>query len=150
MIVVNMFMIGILFGFLPVYVNSLGYDQLKNGFIVAASTTSYLLIQPVAGLLADRFGPTQVTIAGLGVSAIAITLVPFTTGALLLSAAILGGVGVGTVWTNTDTAVSNLAKEGRIAGTLARIIQVFKDAKSLFVIKNCCSRSFPVTREAFA
>jgi len=42
----------------------------------------------------------------------------FLTGALLLSAAILGGVGVGTVWTNTDTAVSNLAKEGRIAATL--------------------------------
>jgi hypothetical protein len=33
---------------------------------------------------------------------------------------------------------------------LARIIQVFKDAKSLFVIKNCCSRSFSITREAFA
>jgi MFS family permease len=29
-IVVNMFMVGILFGFLPVYVNSLGYDQLRN------------------------------------------------------------------------------------------------------------------------
>ncbi len=117
-IVVNMFMIGILLGFLPVYVNSLGYDQLKNGFIVAASTASYLLIQPLAGLLADRFGPTQVTYAGLGVSAIAIVLVPFTTGALLLSVAILGGLGVGTVWTNTDTAVSNLAKEGRLAATL--------------------------------
>ncbi len=117
-IVVNMFMVGILFGFLPVYVNSLGYDQLKNGFIVAASTTSYLLIQPAAGVLADRFGPTQVTLAGLGVSAIAITLVPFSAGALLLSAAILGGAGVGTVWTNTDAAVSNLAKEGRIAATL--------------------------------
>jgi len=117
-IVVNMFMIGILLGFLPVYVNSLGYDQLKNGFIVAASTASYLFIQPLAGLLADRFGPTQVTYAGLGVSAIAIVLVPFTTGALLLSVAILGGLGVGTVWTNTDTAVSNLAKEGRLAATL--------------------------------
>jgi MFS family permease len=117
-IVVNMFMVGILFGFLPVYVNSLGYDQLKNGFIVAASTASYLLIQPLAGLLADRFGPTQVTYAGLGVSAFAIVLVPFTTGALLLSVAILGGLGVGTVWTNTDTAVSNLAKEGRLAATL--------------------------------
>jgi hypothetical protein len=33
---------------------------------------------------------------------------------------------------------------------LARIIQVFRDAKSLFVIKNCCSRSFSITREAFA
>ncbi len=118
MIVVNMFMVGILLGFLPVYVNSLGYGQLRNGFIVAASTTSYLLIQPRSGVLADRFDPTQVTFAGLGVSAHAIALVPFSAGALLLSAAILGGAGVGTVWTNTDTAVSNLAKEGRIAATL--------------------------------
>jgi MFS family permease len=117
-IVVNMFMVGILFGFLPVYVNSLGYDQLKNGLIVGASTASYLLIQPLAGRLADRFGPTQVTFAGLAVSAIAIVLVPFATGVLLLSVAILGGLGVGTVWTNTDTAVSNLAKEGRLAATL--------------------------------
>ena len=31
-IVVNMFLVGILFGFLPVYVHSLGYDQLRNGF----------------------------------------------------------------------------------------------------------------------
>jgi DHA1 family tetracycline resistance protein-like MFS transporter len=117
-IVVNMFMVGILFGFLPVYVNALGYDQLKNGFIVAASTASYLLIQPIAGLLADRFSPTQVTLAGLALSAIAIVLVPSATGALLLSVAILGGAGVGTVWTNTDTVVSNLAKGGRLAATL--------------------------------
>jgi MFS family permease len=85
---------------------------------LGASTASYLLIQPLAGLVADRFGPTQVTIAGLGVSAIAIVLIPFATGVLLLSVAILGGVGVGTVWTNTDTAVSNLAKQGRLAATL--------------------------------
>ena len=117
-IVVNMFMVGILFGFLPVYVNSLGYDQLKNGFITAASTASYLLIQPLAGLLADRFGPTQLTFVGLWVSAMAVALVPFATGGLLLTIAILGGVGVGTVWTNTDTAVSNMAKEGRLAATL--------------------------------
>jgi MFS family permease len=85
---------------------------------VAASTASYLLIQPLAGLLADRFGPTRVTFAGLAVSAVAIMLVPFATGTLLLFVAILGGVGVGTVWTNTDTAVSNLATEGRLDATL--------------------------------
>lgn len=85
---------------------------------MAASTASYLLIQPLAGLLADRFGPTRVTFAGLAVSAVAIMLVPFATGTLLLFVAILGGVGVGTVWTNTDTAVSNLATEGRLDATL--------------------------------
>jgi hypothetical protein len=45
---------------------------------------------------------------------------------------------------------ANAVKELKLASTLARIIQVFRDAKSLFVIKNCCSRSFCVTREAFA
>ena len=45
-IVVHIFMVGILFGFLPVYVNPPGYDQLWNGMIVTAATTSYLLIQP--------------------------------------------------------------------------------------------------------
>jgi len=37
-----------------------------------------------------------------------------------------------------------------LRSALTRIIQVFRDAKSLFVIKNCCSRSFSITREAFA
>jgi len=32
-IVVNMFFVGILFGFFPVYVHSLGYNQLRNGLV---------------------------------------------------------------------------------------------------------------------
>ena len=31
---------------------------------------------------------------------------------------VAGGIGVGSVWTNTDTIVSNLAEEGRLAATL--------------------------------
>lgn len=77
-IVINMFMVGILFGFLPVYVNSLGYDQLRNGMIVTATTTSYLLIQPLAGYLADRLNPTHVVFAGLLLSALSVVLLPFT------------------------------------------------------------------------
>jgi len=49
---------------LPVYVHSLGYDQLRNGLIVASATTSYLLVQPVAGMLADRFDAKKVMGAG--------------------------------------------------------------------------------------
>jgi len=60
-----MFIVGILFGFLPVYVNLLGYDQLKNRFVVAAATASYLLIQPLAGYLADRVDPVRVVLGGL-------------------------------------------------------------------------------------
>jgi MFS transporter, ACDE family, multidrug resistance protein len=117
-IVVNMFMVGILFGFLPVYVNSLGYDQLKNGFIAAAATTSYLLIQPLAGYLADRFDAKHVVLTGLILSASSLALIPFSTGGVLVCVVVAGGIGVGSVWTNTDTIVSNLAEEGRLAATL--------------------------------
>jgi MFS family permease len=117
-ILVNMFMVGILFGFLPVYVSSLGYDQLKNGLIVAAATVSYLLIQPLAGYLADRFDPARVVLVGLILSVSSLTVIPFTSGAALLCAVVAGGIGVGSVWTNTDTIVSNLAEERQLAATL--------------------------------
>jgi DHA1 family multidrug resistance protein-like MFS transporter len=117
-IVVNMFMGGILFGFLPIYVNSLGYDQLKNGFVVAAATTSYLLIQPLAGYLADRVNPVWVVLVGLILSVLSIAVIPFTSGTVLLCAVVMGGVGVGSVWTNTDTIVSNIAEERHLAATL--------------------------------
>lgn len=117
-IVVNMFLVGILFGFLPVYVNTLGYDQLRNGLIIGASTLSYLLVQPVAGRLADRLNPIAVIFTGLVLSAAGVVLIPFTRGPLLIAVAVLGGLGVGTVWTNTDAMVSRLADQSRIAATL--------------------------------
>ncbi len=117
-IVVNMFLVGILFGFLPVYVSSLGYDQLHNGLIVGAATLSYLLVQPLAGYLADRLDPLKVILVGLILSAAGVLLVPFTAGAALVAVSVVGGLGVGTVWTNTDAIVSNLAKKERMAATL--------------------------------
>ncbi len=56
-IVINMFFVGILFGFLPVRIHDLGYDAFHTGLIVSATTIAYLLIQPVAGWLADKFNP---------------------------------------------------------------------------------------------
>jgi MFS family permease len=117
-IVINMFLVGILFGFLPVYVYSLGYDQLRNGLIVASATTSYLLVQPLAGWLADRLQPAKVMLAGLVLSSLGVLVIPFTTGAGLIAACVVGGLGVGTVWTNSDAMVSQLAPSGRTASAL--------------------------------
>lgn len=117
-IVVNMFLVGILFGFLPVYVNSLGYDQLRTGLLIAAAALAYVLVQPLAGRLADRLGGVRVIRVGMILSALAILAAPFTTGALLVGVAIIGGIGVGTVWTNSDAMVSQLAAQGRIAASL--------------------------------
>ncbi len=117
-IVVNMFLVGILFGFLPVYINSLHYNQLANGILVGTVTASYLLIQPLAGRLGDKYGLSRVIAMGLLLSAIGVLLVPFTSGAMLAAVGIVAGIGVGTVWTNTDAIVSNLASKGHLGASL--------------------------------
>ena len=124
--VVNMFFVGILFGFLPVRVHALGYDPLISGLLLSAVTASYLLIQPVAGALADRISPALTIRVGLGFSGVSIVLAPFVDGLPLLAVSIMAGIGVGTVWTNTDALISDLAQVGRLGATMG-VAGTFKE-----------------------
>ncbi len=117
-IVINMFFVGILFGFLPVYVSSLGYTPLQSGLIISVVALSYLLIQPIAGMLADKKNPVTLIKIGLIMSALSVIFIPFTHGISLIFLSILAGIGVGTVWTNSDTLMSTLAKEGKLGETM--------------------------------
>src|SRR5512141_2406880 len=117
-IVVNMFFVSILFGFLPVRVYALGYGPLQTGMILSLVALSYLLIQPVAGHLADRTDVTTTIRVGLVLSAISIIAAPFVSGLLLVIDAVVAGIGVGIVWTNTDTLISKLADEGKLGATM--------------------------------
>jgi MFS family permease len=116
--VINMFFVGILFGFLPVRVHVLGYSPLISGSLLSIVAGSYLLIQPVAGMLADHSNPELTIRVGLLLSGICIVLAPLVTGFLLLIVAVLAGFGVGTVWTNTDALISNLAEKGKLGATM--------------------------------
>jgi len=117
-IIINMFFVGILFGFLAVYANKLGYDQMRVGLIVSACSLAYVLVQPFSGALADRFGPARIILAGLLLSGSGVMLLPFTSGMALGLVAILAGLGVGTVWTNCDTMVSTLADPETLASSM--------------------------------
>ncbi len=117
-IVVNMFFVGILFGFLPVRVDALGYDAGASTLVLTIAALSYLLIQPIAGILADRVNPIRTIQAGLVASGIGIILIAFTSGFVLILVVILAGIGIGTVWTNTDTMMSQLAKAGQLGSTM--------------------------------
>jgi MFS family permease len=124
--VVNMFFVGILFGFLPVRVYALGYGSLINGIVITAVSASYLLIQPLAGAMADRVDPTLTIRLGLFLSGVCVILTPFVTGWLLFLVAILAGVGVGTVWTNTDAFISQQARAGKLGATMG-VAGTFKE-----------------------
>ena len=117
-IVVNMFFVSILFGFVPVYLYSLGYKSEIAGVFLSALALSYLLVQPLAGWLADKYKARTTVLWGISLSALTIVLIPFTRGVPLAFISIVAGLGIGTVWTNSDAAVSSLAKEGRLGATM--------------------------------
>jgi MFS transporter, ACDE family, multidrug resistance protein len=106
--------------FLPMYMYSLGYNQLTNSLMLSIAATFYLLIQPSAGYRADRFDPVQVIFAEHALSAGGMFFVPCTAGAALGAAWSCGGIGVGIIWTNTDAVVSSLVIEGVWQRRLAR------------------------------
>ncbi|MDQ3099490.1 MAG: MFS transporter [bacterium] len=116
--VVNMFFVGILFGFLPIRIHELHYSPFNTGLLISVVALSYLLIQPVAGILADKASVTKTITVGLILSAVSVILIPFVKDIPLLLVSIVAGIGVGTVWTNTDTLMSNLAKEGKLGETM--------------------------------
>lgn len=117
-IVVNMFFVGILFGFLPVRIHNLGYSPFTTGLMISVVALSYLLVQPFAGMLADKVNIITTLKVGLILGAVSIILTPFVSGVALVIVSIIAGIGVGTVWTNTDTLMSNLAKEGKLGQTM--------------------------------
>ncbi len=53
-IVINMFFVGILFGFLPVRIANLWYTPFHAGIVMSVVALSYILIQPIAGIIADK------------------------------------------------------------------------------------------------
>jgi len=116
--VVNMFFVGILFGFLPVRVFELGIDPFASGVLLSLVALSYLLVQPIAGALADRVSPVLTIRVGLVLAGASIIAAPFVDGVALVAVSIAAGAGVGTVWTNTDVLISQLARRGQLGATM--------------------------------
>jgi MFS transporter, ACDE family, multidrug resistance protein len=67
-IFINMFLVSILFGFLPFYLHSIGYTAVQSGGLLSVATVSYLVVQPLAGHLADRFEIRMTVLVGFAVS----------------------------------------------------------------------------------
>ena len=117
-IVINMFLVGILFGFLPVYVHGLGYSAAQSGTVVSLATAAYLLVQPVAGAVADRYAMHTTVLLGLLVAALSIMAITFTSGWMLIAIVIAAGMGIGTVWTNSDALVSASASSSQMGASI--------------------------------
>lgn len=125
-IVINMFLVGILFGFLPVYLYGIGYTPLGSGSVVSVATFSYLLVQPFAGHIGDKIDMQTTVVFGLLIAALAIVAITFTSGTILIAIAVAAGTGIGTVWTNSDALISMLAKQTQLGASIGAA-QSFKE-----------------------
>ena len=124
--VINMFLVGILFGFLPVYLHGLGYSATHSGTVVSVATAAYLLIQPVAGALADRYAMRTTVLLGLLTAALSIMAITFASGWLLIVIVLAAGMGIGTVWANSDALVSASASPSQLGASIG-VAQSFKE-----------------------
>ena len=100
--VINMFFVGILFGFLPVRVHALDYGPVPTGG-AAHACCGQLSADPAPGRCGGRslWGRSHGT-PRLGARRSERYHDPFADGVPLGVVAVLAGIGVGTVWTNTD------------------------------------------------
>jgi MFS family permease len=144
--VINMFFVGILFGFLPVRVHALDYGPAPTGVLLTLAAASYLLIQPLAGVAADRYGADATVRLGLGLAGLSVIAIPFAGGGVLGVVAVLAGIGVGTVWTNTDALVSTLAQRGQMGATMG-VAGSFKEFGDMLgpLLIGLLSQAFGVT-----
>lgn len=111
---VNMMFMGILFGFLPVYLSAAGFDSLSMGMTMAVVALAFLLIQPLSGILSKRLGFMRLIYAGLAVEALFLLVIPFTTGWMTVLAAVIDAAGIGIVWTLSSVAVAKAADQGEM------------------------------------
>lgn len=84
------------------------------------------MVQPLAGHLADKISPGPTVVAGLLVAALATIAVPFTRDLPLVALIVVAGIGVGTVWTNSDALVGSLSSEARLGAQMGAA-QSFKE-----------------------
>ncbi len=112
---VNMMFMGILFGFLPVHLNSSGFNPMDAGLAMAAVAVAFLIIQPLSGRIAKAAGFRTTIYAGIVAEAIFLIAIPFTGGWTAIIVAMADAAGIGIVWTLSSVAVAKAA-EGRNLG----------------------------------
>jgi len=84
------------FGFTPVYAQSLGASRIELGWLTTAGLIPQALFSLAVGRLASRWGALTILLLGAGISTVATAAIPFT-GTLFVLTLVqaLGGVGRG-------------------------------------------------------
>ncbi|MBI2058504.1 MAG: MFS transporter [Nitrospirae bacterium] len=108
---VQLFALGALQAFVPLYAASLGHPPAAIGLFFGVQSLASLVSRPLMGRLSDRSSRVLMIVAGLGLSAGAFYALPFASRLIPLYAlALIYGVGEAITHTSTSAQVADLCK----------------------------------------
>ena len=126
---------------MPFYLEGvLGLAPRNVGLLMSVAPVSLVIIAPIAGALADRYGERIVTVAGLGFALVGFSLVATldtsTTPLGFVLRFLLVGIGMGTFQTPNNSAIMGSAPKGRsgVAGGLLGLTRSFGQTAGIAVL----------------
>jgi MFS family permease len=114
--------------FLPLYLTERGYTPAQIGPLFTAQIVVTALSKPIMGRLSDRWGRHKMILAGLGLAALAVALLPWSSAWLVLAVLVaLFGFSVAVTTASTSALVSELSRKtayGASMGVLSSVMDV--------------------------
>lgn len=121
----------VIWGFEPLMGESSGAGEAFLGVLMVALTASLVVLQPIGGWLADRFGKMKMLIAGFGIGGV--SLMAFSAQAdetLLFLTALLFSLGVALAWPAVSGVLTEISANRRRGG-IAGVWLMFMDLAGL-------------------
>jgi DHA1 family multidrug resistance protein-like MFS transporter len=106
---------GAMTAFLPIYaVEALGLGVVQTGALFATHSAAALLVRPLAGQISDRVGRRPIIVAGLGISGLALAMIPFAGGGASLTAIVIAGAsGVAMTSASTSALITDRSRQAQ-------------------------------------
>ncbi len=110
---------GILSGFLPLYLQDIGYNDAQIGLVLGVQLVTTLIAKPFAGRVSDRVGHKPTILCGVLLCAVVLPLLVQTHLFILLCVLSgLYGFGMAVVTPSTAALAADMAKEGNMGAAL--------------------------------
>ena len=110
---------GAMEAFLALYAAAVGIPAWQIGFILGVQLLSVILVKPLMGNLADRFGRSAIILPGLALGIVSVALVPLTESMPALSMlSVLYGAAFATVTSATTALVADVTRNGQFGASV--------------------------------
>jgi len=123
---------GAFLGFFPPYARDVGFNDAQIALVMGAQLATTMLAKPLSGRLSDRLGRKPMILAGLGLCAVTLPVVPaLISPAPLLLVSACFGLGVAIVTPSTTALVADLVKAARMGSAMGVFGTIWDSGEAL-------------------